>query len=61
LDAPLPDCTMLPRSRSITDAWLLNGKYMHDWTLVPRHQAFSLTQTWSVGLSLPVRSACSTI
>jgi hypothetical protein len=33
---------------------------MHDSVLDPRHQAFSLTETRSVCLSLPERSACST-
>ena len=61
LDASLPDWMMMPRKMSITVAWLFSGRYMHDSALVPRHQAFSLTVTRSVGLSLPERSACSTM
>ena len=61
LDASLPDWMMMPRRMSITVAWLLSGRYMHDSVLEPRHQAFWLTETRSVGLSLPERSACSTM
>ncbi len=60
LEASLPDCTMMPRRMSITVAWLLSGRYMHDSVLEPRHQAVWLTETRSSFLSLPERSACST-
>lgn len=45
----------------MTVAWLLSGRYMHDSVPEPRHQAFWLTVTRSVCLSLPERSACSTM
>ena len=48
------------RVRSITVAWLLSGRYMHDSVLEPRHQAFWLVVTRSSFLSLPERRACST-
>ena len=60
LEASLPDWMMMPRRMSITVAWLFSGRYMHDSVLEPRHQAFWLTETRSVCLSLPERSACST-
>src|SRR4051812_9427047 len=60
LEASLPDWMMMPRRMSTTVAWLFSGRYMHDSVLEPRHQAFWLTLTRSVFLSLPERRACST-
>ena len=46
LEASLPDWMTMPRRMSITVAWPLIVRYMHDSVLEPRHQAFSLS-VWS--------------
>ena len=55
--ASLPDCTIMPRSRSATVTGLLGSMNMRE---PPAFHAFSETATVAAGSSLPSRIAAKT-